>query len=49
MPVAANLILRAISERVQERNCYNKSSDGKGHLGLDNLGSSPVPCQIWWK
>jgi hypothetical protein len=38
MPVAANLILPGFSSHVQERKCYNKSGEGKGHLGLDSLG-----------
>lgn len=38
MPAAANLILPGFSAHVQETKCYNKSSEGKGHLELDSLG-----------
>lgn len=42
MPVAANLILPGFSAHVQETKCYNKSSEGKGYLGLGSLGF-PLP------
>jgi hypothetical protein len=41
MSIAENLILPGFSAHVQKTKCYNKSSNGKGYLRLDSVGSLP--------